>query len=85
MQQQKNCEPAVHLGGGGLLREHTHKKNCLNLGIAQKGGRVPPKQYSFHRCLFESTVTFEVGVELFNFGLTVYSTNAKVGLAPWAL
>ena len=54
VQQQQNCELAVHLGGGGgLLREHTHKKNCLNLGIAQKGGRVPPNQYSFHRCLFE--------------------------------
>ena len=26
-----------------------------------------------------------VGADLFNFGLTVYSTNAKAGLAPRAL
>ena len=38
-----------------------------------------------HRCLFEFTVTAKVGADLFNFGLTVYSTNAKAGLAPWAL
>ena len=35
--------------------------------------------------MFELTFTTEVGADLFNFGLTVYSTNAKAGLAPWAL
>ena len=37
--------------------------------------------FASHRYLFESTV----GADLFNFGLTVYSTNTKAGLAPWAL
>ena len=32
--------------------------------------------------LYELTVTGEVGADLFNFGLTVYSTNALAGLAP---
>ena len=35
--------------------------------------------------MFELTFTTEVGADLFNFGLTVYSTNAKAGLAPRAL
>ena len=35
--------------------------------------------------VFECTVTTKVGADLFNFGLTVYSTNTKAGLAPQAL
>ena len=29
---------ASNIASRTLLREHTHKKNCLNLGIARKGG-----------------------------------------------
>ena len=36
-------------------------------------------------CVIELTVIAEVGADLFNFGLTVYSTNAKAGPAPRAL
>ena len=43
-----------------------------------------PNPY-FEMSNVEFTVTAEVGADLFNFGLTVYSTNTKAGLAPWAL
>ena len=45
----------------------------------------PQSFFVFVFGVFELTITTKFGADLFNIGLTVYSTNAKAGLAPRAL
>ena len=61
-------------------------KGLLLVAGSPKGSPFPLKfPFFVFWCVFELTFTTEVGANLFNFGLTVYSTNAKAGPASWAL